>query len=173
MAGWSGRGKQMQAEVARQLFNYAPETGVLSWKVNRNHAAKAGQAIQTRSQGYIRVRTGGRYYLGHRLAWLLTYGEWPNGNLDHANGIRHDNRIANLRLADHVQQNANKVGWSRLGLPKGVSPSRHRYQARLHANSRLLHLGVFDSPEEAHAAYCDAARKHFGDFFHDGSRRTA
>jgi hypothetical protein len=53
-------------------------------------------------------------------------------------------------------------------LPKGVKVSRSgRFSARLGPGG-VIHIGTFYSAEEAHAAYCEAARKHFGEFWHPG-----
>jgi hypothetical protein len=41
---------------------------------------------------------------------------------------------------------------------------RRRWQAQITVNYKLLHLGRFFTREEAHAAYCRAAKEHFGEF---------
>lgn len=39
-----------------------------------------------------------------------------------------------------------------------------RYRARITVNYRKVHLGRFDTPQEAHAAYISAAKKFYGQF---------
>jgi len=58
--------------------------------------------------GYIYVSTPFRKkVLAHRLAWLLYYGEWPSGDVDHINRNRSDNRISNLRQLNRSQNLLN------------------------------------------------------------------
>ena len=100
-------------EEASLLLNYNPETGVLTWKVNRGSKFKAGDiAGHTSTSGYIDVCVKGRLYGAHRLAWLLSYGEFPKfpeEELDHINRIRHDNRLSNLRKVSKSENNKNKI----------------------------------------------------------------
>ena len=99
-------------------------------------------------------------------------GEWPANDVDHIDGSRKNgNRFANLRLATR-QENLRNSRLSRrnqIGL-KGVNKctTTGRYRAEIYVNGKNLHLGRFDTPELAHAAYVDAARIHFGAFAHDG-----
>jgi len=39
-----------------------------------------------------------------------------------------------------------------------------RWHASIQKNGRPRYLGLFSTPQEAHAAYVDAARKLFGEF---------
>jgi HNH endonuclease len=101
-------------------------------------------------------------YKAHRLAWLITRGSWPIDQLDHINGIRDDNRLANLREASNLlnQQNQrlprsnNKSGYL------GVSwcSSRESFEARIRSQGKRLFLGYFSVADEAHAAYLQAKR---------------
>jgi hypothetical protein len=117
--------------------------------------------------GYWHVGVDGDEYKAHRLAWLFVHGEWPAGRLDHENGDTADNRIANLRPVTHSQNIAN----SRLRRDstsgfKGVSfyTSAGKWGANINKDGRRHYLGLFNTPEEAHAAYCEAACELHGEF---------
>jgi len=102
--------------------------------------------------------------------------------VDHINGIKDDNRRENLRVATNGQNRANsKLNDNNKSGLKGVhlrkkptiknrkkKPRKDRmgdrWAAQINVNGKKLHLGYFDTKEEAHAAYREAARKHFGEF---------
>jgi hypothetical protein len=88
----------LTAELARQLFDYCPSTGVIKWRVDIGTKIRAGEeAGSINTLGYRYIYLKHRAYLAHRLAWLITFGELPKGVIDHINHDRADNRIANLR----------------------------------------------------------------------------
>ena len=97
----------------RDVLNYNPETGDLTWKVARgNGSVKAGTVAGHINRGrYVHIRTGGRTYLAHRLAWFLYHGEQPDV-IDHINRDKADNRITNLRSVTTSQNllNHGKTG---------------------------------------------------------------
>lgn len=164
-------GKQLiSADDLRKVLLYEPETGVFTWKVDRmcgryskQFAARAGQrAGSLTSNGRVQLRVLGKNYKAHVLAWVYHYGSAPASEIDHINGIASDNRILNLRLAtrrvnnqNHRKANKNNA----LGV-QGVKRNRNRFIAQLTVDGKTKHLGSFDSPEEAHAAYLEAKRKH-------------
>lgn len=57
--------------------------------------------------GYRVVKVKKRLFKVHRIVWLLNYGEFPDGEIDHINRIRDDNRIENLRVATRQMQIQN------------------------------------------------------------------
>jgi len=82
---------------------------------------------------------------------------------DHRNGNRLDNRRDNLRPATRSQNNANRCGWSSTGF-KGVKRQGRRFVARLMANKHPIHIGSFDTAEDAAKAHDRAALEHFGEY---------
>lgn len=156
------RPRPTQAEL-KELLHYDPETGVFTWRKTR--------AGTPSGRGYRRISLGNRLILEHQLAWLYMTGEWPNHPIDHVNRDGCDNRWSNLRRATGTQNNANRRSHSQntIGL-KGVGKDHSRknpYRAQITVNRRQIHLGQFKTPEEAHAAYCRAAKLHFGEFASD------
>ncbi len=116
--------------------------------------------------GYLTLVFKGRQYFVHRVLWLLHKGTWPLAQIDHINGIRTDNRIANLRDVSRKTnlQNRRCRTQGRMDLPLGVvEDGPKRYRASVASNGAQLHVGTFATPQEAHAAYVQAKRK-----YHEG-----
>ena len=156
----------LTVQFLRSILSYDPDTGVFTWiaarKGRKDISGQPAGCITPR--GYKAVCVRGWVVSQHRLAWFYVHGEWPNGMIDHINGVKTDNRIANLRVVDPQANNQNVVAAnarSKSGL-RGVSqsPNRHgRWEARISAEKRTVFLGVFDTPQLAHAAYLEAKRK--------------
>lgn len=116
-----------------------------------------------KGSGYRRLMVDRRKYLEHRLVWLAATGEFPPALLDHINGIKHDNRISNLRLATRKQNNENvkqRVD-NTSGFKGATRKPDGRWEAQIQSNRTKIYLGLFDTPEAAHAAYVHAATNLF------------
>lgn len=154
-------------EYLKSIFCYDPETGLLTF-IRQRGGYPAGSVAGTKKQnGYIVVSVNRKLYRAHRLAWLYVHGVMPTGDIDHINGVRDDNRIANLRLATRTQNNANaKVASHNTSGYKGVSydKERNRYQAAIKHNGVRIALGRYLTAEDAHEAYCAAAIELKGEF---------
>src|SRR3990167_7311165 len=149
------------AERLRELFSYNPESGIFTRLVSTSSNARAGDiAGWANSKGYMFIRIDGHKYKAHRLAWLYVHGEWPNGDLDHIDGHRDHNWIGNLRPATRSQNIANMRNTNISGF-KGATRRRdcRRWSAQITVNGRKRHLGLFNTPEAAHAAYVAAAKE--------------
>jgi hypothetical protein len=125
-------------------------------------------SVRRKSTNYAETSVGRERILMHRLLMGAGHGEV----VDHVNGNGLDNRRENMRLC-HQRDNArNRRGSksSRSGV-KGVSwrTDISRWRARIMVSRREIALGVFDSREEAIAAYNTAARAHFGQFAKDAA----
>lgn len=158
----------LSAARAREVLDYDPLTGVFIRKVRlaqRHQVGDRADFIVTGGQlkGYSRISVDGKRYLAHRVAWLYVHGDWPAGLLDHKNGLKSDNRIDNLRPADHRLNNENQRGPRADGSSGylGVHWDRltEKWRARVTTGGRSIHVGLYDSAEEAHAAYVTAKRK--------------
>jgi hypothetical protein len=85
--------------------------------------------------------------------------------VDHINGNPLDNRRENLRIANPSQNSWNTAKRKdSKNLYKGVRRNRDKFSAFITVRGNRMHIGVYDTQEEAHAAYCDEARRHFGEF---------
>lgn len=90
----------------------------------------------------------------HRAAWLLMKEVWPTDPIDHINGVRDDNRWANLREAPGSGNHQNRALQKRIsGLPYGVnkSPKNKTFDVRIGLNRKQHYGGCFKTVEEAAA----------------------
>lgn len=109
------------------------------------------------SYGYARLRVSGKQYIFHRLVWIYHHGDIPKTHqIDHINGIKHDNRIENLRLATIAEnaQNVNKRTDNSSGCI-GVSWYKplQKWRVQIQVHKRKLHLGYFNTKIEASDTY--------------------
>lgn len=116
--------------------------------------------------GYAAHRVG-RLILMHRVIMeRMLQQPIPSGLLvDHVNGDPLDNRRANLRLATPAENAQNrKQHRNNTSGYRGVSRIGDRWQARISAFGRRIHLGYHDTPQDAYRAYLDAAQTYHGRF---------
>jgi hypothetical protein len=159
-------------ERLKEVLFYNPDTGEFFWRVTLSNRAQAGSVAGAKAKGdYIRINIDGRRYLAHRLAWFYVTGEWPPRHIDHRDTNRRNNRFVNFRLATDSQNGANrKENRNNSSGFKGVVVDRRRlhmarpFSARIKVKRRMINIGTFETAKDAHAAYCAAAQKHFGEF---------
>ncbi len=170
----------LTADFVKSVLDYDPLTGELRWKkrfdfnkcdaFNTRFAGKLAGNID-QSTGYKKVYINGRHYYIHRIAWLIVTGKWPVHEIDHINCNKADNRWHNMREANHCENARNRGGDPRniTGI-KGVHWRKraNRWTSSIRVNKKLIHLGYFNSPKEAHNAYRNAAEKFHKKFAHFG-----
>lgn len=145
----------LTAKRLRDVLNYDPSTGVFTWKVNHPRAAQGAKAGAKDAHGYVVIRVDKILYKAHRLAWLYAHGAWPVQSIDHINRVRDDNRISNLR---DVGQSENTLNGSLRRANKSGATGvrwdslRQRWVAGIKVRYRAIHLGRYNTKEEAVAA---------------------
>lgn len=141
----------MTADQLRALINYDPATGVFTTKDGKIATGSPSVA------GYLRVAVAGERHYAHRLAWLYVTGKWPEGDTDHINRNKADNRFENLRDVGRVSNAQNRLAPNANSSSGflGVSWSKaaKKWAAGIKVDGRRRHLGLFETPQEAHAAY--------------------
>lgn len=156
----------LTAARLRELLHYDPATGIFSRRTTFRQWKAGAPVGSTMVKGYTAVWADGRHYSAHRLAWLYVHGEWPAEQIDHRNGDKADNRIANLRVVTGSvnQQNRIKCQANNSTGMLGVHRWKQYFRADIHVDGRQKSLGYFKTPEEASQAYIEAKRR-----FHEGN----
>lgn len=152
------------AERLRERLDYNSGTGVFTWKVRGSARAGPGEVAGTvDSRGYLVIGVDGKQRSAHRLAWLYFYGVWPERQIDHKDGDRLNNSIANLRdIAGALnRQNQRNPRSNNTSGFLGVSPCKKtgRWLAHIGIDGRSRYVGRYDTREEAHEAYLEAKRR--------------
>lgn len=154
---------ELTAARLRELLHYDPETGVFV-RLNSMRSDRIGkQATGLHSKGYARIFVEDRKHYAHRLAWLYVHGKWPDGDIDHINHDKTDNRIENLRDVSRSTNAENLIGAKSHNRSSGLlGVSWHKAAAKWSASIQTegvpRHLGLFQTKREAHDAYLKAKR---------------
>lgn len=152
------------AELVRRLFHYDRDTGVFTRAVKTSPRVNVGdRAGWVDKDGYRVISIYGKTYRAARLAWLHVTGAWPVGEVDHRDTDKSHDWFENLRdvTTDVNRQNDIKPQRNNKAGLLGVRRVRSgRWNSQIRINGRVCNLGTFDSPEQAHAAYVSAKRKH-------------
>lgn len=147
----------------KQYLEYLPETGEFfanKKSINRPAGRKLGTVHST---GYVVIRIKDKLYKAHRLAWLYMTGEFPGNVIDHINRDKKDNRFVNLRdvtRSDNSENNPIKRSNSSGFVGVSWYAPTKKWRARIMYGYKGKHLGYFQTPQEAHEAYCVAAKKY-------------
>lgn len=161
-------------ERLQELFDYQPTTGLLINRVQRGGLKVgdvAGLTEPDRDKGYVTVYIDNQAYRAHRICFKMHHGRDPVGQIDHINGARSDNRVANLREVTPLQNARNRhVANGRVPIV-GVSfcTASELYMAFIGIGGETVQLGKYQRVQCA-----VAARKHAEQIVFDlpGNRRV-
>ena len=128
-------------------WKYNPDTGDIF--------SHTGRKIQGKNKnGYItcNIGTGDKIIStgAHQLAWFLYTSEIPNV-IDHIDRNILNNKISNLRNGTPQTNQFNRDG-------KGYRFHKGSYNAYISLNNKAIHLGCFNTGQEAKQAYLDAKK---------------
>jgi hypothetical protein len=157
---------QMNAEELRARVVYEPLTGEFRRLTPSMGRAAGGCVGYTDPRGYLLLRVKGLRFYAHRLAWLYEKGEWPQHDIDHINGDKSDNRIANLRDVEprvNLENQRRSRGKTSRFLGVSWNSEKRRWKAAIQVRGRVKNLGHFDDEKMAYQAYVQAKR-----VFHEG-----
>lgn len=154
----------------RELLAYDPEAGVITWAVNRGKVRAGDEAGSLTSNGYRQLSVNSKRYLSHRVAWALTNGAWPAGDIDHIDGDGLNNRISNLRDVStrcNIQNQKTSHARNKSGSSvQGVSwdARRGKFKSEAKRDGRTVHIGRFGTLAEADAASLEYRRANYEGF---------
>ena len=144
----------------KELLSYDPLTGGFTRLKRVGRSGPVGSIVKTpHIAGYLTAAVDGQEYLQHRLVWLWVHGVFPPEGVDHINGVRSDNRLANLRLANKAENAQNKrMQRNNTSGCIGMSwrANRGHWIAQLNVHGKHHYLGGYKTIEQAAAAYAAA-----------------
>lgn len=160
----------LSPEFLREILSYDPLTGDLRWKVSRPPRGRIGAiAGIIDDQGRRKLGIAGEEYFAHRIIWVWMTGAWPEYEVDHRDEIKSNNKWTNLRHVTPSQNHRNRGAQkNNVSGYKGVcfDSSKQKWLAtinvRMDGRKKHIHLGWYNSPEEAHTSYCAGALKFHG-----------
>lgn len=155
----------MEIEEIQKLIDYDPVTGLIKSKISRP-GVKAGSVMGTvrKTNGYLQIGINRKLYYAHRLAMMISGYDIEGAQVDHIDGDKLNNRLANLRVSRNFENSQNIKGPYKtnttgiLGVKKANQKSG--YVARISVKGKVIHLGTYDSADAAGAAYLKAKRKY-------------
>ena len=158
-------------ENIRFMFEYDEESGIIKWKNPLTTRTSKGDIVNNKdSKGYLRVNIcGAGYVKAHRVAWMHFYGNAlkSSEHIDHINGNRCDNRIANLRIASIKENLRNTKKHIDGNAPyKGITFNKkcNKWQAQISGGGKYKYIGLFADPKLAAIEYDSHAIEIYGEF---------
>lgn len=157
-------------EYLRERVRYCCETGKLFW-IDHPDVIKSWRSrfIDKEAFSYINIYgykigdLNGRKFKTHRAVWAVVHGHWPDGEIDHIDHCKTNNRIENLRVVRKVDNMRNRPISKRN--KHGVfgvffSERLRKWCAMIGVEGRTKYLGIYKEFEDAVAARKAAEREY-------------
>lgn len=156
---------QMPDEVWRPIQGYEGlyEVSNLGNMACVRRGKRRNLKISPNNSGYGTVKlfknNKGRTFRAHRIVAIafISAPDCPSKlEVNHKNHNRLDNCVVNLEWCNR-RANASHAHKKKLS---GIRKCRNRWQGLVHHNGKSVHLGTFDTPEEAHNSYLQYLKNH-------------
>jgi hypothetical protein len=174
----------------KKYFDYDADTGDLIHRARPEESFKTLKAAKEWNNKYpgtvagwkksckgkphsVCVNVFGSTKAAHIVIYEMHFGVVPPGKVvDHWDKNPFNNRLHNLRPATKSQNGMNSdarangsTGYKGVCLDRRAERRGHKkYLATITKDGKQRHLGHYETPELAHAAYCDAAKELHGEF---------
>lgn len=150
----SASNQELNQELVRKFYHYDSITGKITARLPQHQIPVGKELGSLHIGGYLEMTIGGKPYLVHRIIWLYQKGYLPE-QVDHVDHNRLNNTWSNLREVtnqDNTKNTSLSVN-STTGI-NGVSymKSRGKYRATIMVDRKQIHLGLFNTIEEAKAS---------------------
>lgn len=146
----------------QEVYDYNEETGEFKYRITTANGFAGDLATQKHSAGYLSVAINKKSYLAHRIIFFYKKGYWPE-MMDHINHIKSDNRWCNLREVNN-QENTMNLPLQKNSATGVMGVCLHRptgkYRAYIMVNRKHIHLGLFETIEEAKAVRLAASKQY-------------
>jgi len=163
-------------DFIREKYLYDAKTGLVTFRTTEGR--KAGRVTGNSKDGggypvfFVTLPSGRRQLKVHLVGWLLTYGVWPDHEVDHKDEDKSNNCLDNLRRATGSQNRANIRKYKTWGGKptssqyKGVSwiKDKSQWMAYIRVDKKLIKLGHYDDEILAAKAYDTAAQAYHSDY---------
>jgi hypothetical protein len=158
----------LTAAQLRATLDYNRKTGIFRWRqrtgvspqMNRRMVGTVASFVDDRASGQTKIAVNGKRYFPHRLAWLHVTGQWPLHDIEFIDGNPRNIAFENLRDSTNrdVLLPARVQATKRATRLKGARWHKRtdRWQASICVNGKSRYLGLFDTADQAHAAYREA-----------------
>lgn len=167
--------------ILPELIEQNTQSGLMTWRSRKLEHCKSASSQKTwnskfagkeafrtvAKNGYLQGYIWNKPYYAHRVSWAMHFGEWPTADVDHIDGNRKNNAIANLRLATRSQNCFNRLANAKSTSKYcGVSliAKSGKWRAQISANGNKTIIGAFVSELDAAKAYDIHAAELHGSF---------
>jgi len=139
-----------------EVLEYDKYTGIFTWVKSKRKSINGKTAGTIHHTGYLYISINRTHFSASRLALFYVFGEWPEYDVDHVNGIKTDNRLCNLRDVKTRVNCLNRYEHREGKLPGCYfKKDRKKWAAQIQISSKQKFLGYFESELDAHRRYME------------------
>jgi hypothetical protein len=158
----------ISAEMVREILRYDPITGEFEWRdspLRRRRTFRSPLCLD-KAKKRLTIKVFGIRVPATHVAWLISYGEWPDKEIDHRDRDTLNTRLRNLRKSTPQQNcmNQGKRAHNTTGFKGVTAHANNTFWARISADGKRYHLGLYPEAWMAGAAYRIAAAAMHGEF---------